>query len=73
MQQLADPIQVRLPNEIVERLKIEASRQGIPMSLLIRRSVMLEYGGEPSSFVPENYGNSVDNTGKKHLGQEVSQ
>lgn len=64
MQQYADPIQVRLPEAVVQRLRRESTREGIPVSLLIRRCVLRDYGED--SYLPENSRNPDEDTGKLH-------
>lgn len=46
--ELGRPIPVRLPPEVIERIEEESSATGIPVSALIRRSVMRDYfvGGD---------------------------
>lgn len=54
--ELGRPIPVRLPMTVIKLLEEESERDGIPLSVLIRRSVMRDY------FVSGDSTNSPENT-----------
>lgn len=39
----AGPISIRLPKPVLERLEQESLREGIPVAVLVRQSVMRDY------------------------------
>lgn len=43
MKDLAEPVHVRLPIEVMKALEAESNRDGIPVSALVRRAVLREY------------------------------
>lgn len=58
--ELSDPItvQIRLPVDVLERMKAEAERDVTTVSYLVRRSCVREYGR--GSLLPDDGTNRID-------------
>lgn len=50
--ELSEPISIRLPVEVLERIKEEAEADMIPFTFVMRRCLIRAYGGE--SFLPSS-------------------
>lgn len=61
---MMEDVHVKFPPEVMARLRARHRRTGIPVSHLVRKSVMDEYGGVDA--VPESVTNPVQDTGIMH-------